>query len=49
MTVLLIEQNVGVAAELAGTTFVLANREIALETTGRQVATIRKFCAAIGR
>ncbi|MCP1337856.1 ABC transporter ATP-binding protein [Futiania mangrovi] len=38
MTIFLIEQNVGVAAELAGPTFVLANGEIALETTGHQVA-----------
>ncbi len=38
MTILLIEQNVGVAAALAGATHVLANGEIALSTTGAQVA-----------
>ncbi|MGF7160811.1 branched-chain amino acid transport system ATP-binding protein [Rhodoligotrophos appendicifer] len=38
MTILLIEQNVGVAAALAGATYVLANGEIAFETKGSTVA-----------
>ena len=38
MTILLIEQNVGVAAALAGPTHVLANGEIAMTTTGERVA-----------
>lgn len=38
MTILLIEQNVGMAAAVAGTTFVLANGKIAFETSGSQVA-----------
>jgi branched-chain amino acid transport system ATP-binding protein len=39
MSILLIEQNVGVAAALAGATHVLANGEIAMTTTGERVAT----------
>jgi len=38
MSILLIEQNVGVAAALAGPTHVLANGEIAMTTTGERVA-----------
>ena len=38
MTIFLIEQNVGVAAELAGPAFILADGAIAFETSGAQVA-----------
>ena len=38
MTILLIEQNVGVAAALAGPAYVLANGEIALQSSGDRIS-----------